>query len=186
MKLRNRIVALLVGLCASAAAAAGQVDLNLNNDVIEGSYSSDPTTYQYRFGALRDADTHDWLVHAGFIVLGEHVNPSVRSHIGVGGRVYAGSSGSSDVVAVPLGGQFTWYPGDSAIGVGGYAFYAPNVLAGLDAKNFLDAGVRIEAEVIKPTAVVYVGYRRVQAKFKDMDGATKIDSGVNVGLRLSF
>jgi hypothetical protein len=185
MTLCNRIVAFLIGAGASAAAVAGTVDLNLNNDVIEGSYATDPTTYQVRLGALRDATTHDWLAHAGFIVVGEHVNPSVRSHIGVGGRVYAGSSGPSDVVAIPLGGEFDFYPGDSAVGVGGYAFYAPNVLSGLDAQNFLDAGARVEVEVIKPTAVVYVGYRRVQAKFKDI-GTVKIDSGVNVGLRLRF
>lgn len=185
MTWRNAVLASLFCAAGSTAAMAGEVDLNLNNDVIEGSYSTDPTTSQFRVGALRDADTHDWLVHAGFIVLGEHVNPSVRSHIGVGMRAYGGSSGSSDVAAVPLGGQFTWYPGSSAIGVGGYAFYAPNVLSGLDTENFLDAGVRVEAEVIKPTAVVYVGYRRVQAKFKDV-GTVKIDSGVNVGLRLRF
>jgi hypothetical protein len=185
MTLRHRMAALLLGACASTGAIAGTVDVNINSNVIEGSYNSDPTTYQYRFGALRNADTHDWLAHGGFIVLGEHVNPSVRSHIGVGARVYGGSSGPNDIFAVPLGGQFTWYPGDSAIGVGGYAYYAPNVLTGLDAKEFYDAGVRIEAEVIKPTAVVYVGYRRVQAKFTD-DSTTKIDSGVNIGLRLSF
>jgi len=185
MTLRNQVLALLFCAGASAAATAGTVDFNLNNDVIEGSYNSDPTTYQYRFGGLVNANTDDWLAQAGIIVLGEHVNPSVRSHIGVGGRAYAGSVGSFDVFSLPLGGQFSWYPGSSAIGIAGYAFYAPNVLTGLDATRFYDAGVRIEAEIIKPTAVVYVGYRKVEAKFKDST-TTAVDDSVHLGVRLTF
>src|SRR6266568_3112873 len=129
MTWRTPIVALLFGACASTAAIAGSLDLNLNNDVVEASYLSDPTTFQYRFGALHDDRAKDWLGHAGFVALGEQENQAMRSTIGSGGRV--------------------------------------------------------EFEIIKPTTVIYLGYRKIEAKFKSL-GTSTIEEGGHIGLRISF
>jgi len=186
MTWRTPIVALLFGACASTAAIAGSLDLNLNNDVVEASYLSDPTTFQYRFGALHDDRTKDWLGHAGFVALGEQENQAMRSTIGFGGRVYSGSTGPFNILSVPLGGQFSVYPaGFGSIGFSGYAFYAPNVLSGLDTERFFDVGVRVEFEIIKPTTVIYLGYRKIEAKFKNL-GTSTIEEGGHIGLRISF
>lgn len=186
MTWRKLILALLLAAGANTAAVAASLDLNLNNDVVEGSYNSDPTTYQYRFGALYDDRHSDWLGHAGFVALGEHSSPQFRSNIGIGGRVYGGSPGPFHLLAVPLGGQFIFYPGNSPVGFGGYVYYAPNVLTGLDATRFYDLGARVEFEVIKPTVLLYIGYRKVEARFKSGGGTSTIDEGGHVGLQVRF
>ncbi len=49
----------------------------------------------------------------------------------------------------------------------------------------MDAGVRVEFEVIKPTGVLYLGFRQIRATFKDGD-KVKIDNHAHLGLRINF
>ena len=49
----------------------------------------------------------------------------------------------------------------------------------------LESSVRVEFEVIKPTGVLYLGYRQIRATFKD-GNKVKLDDHLHLGLRINF
>lgn len=181
----RRTLAVFLAFAGAGTAAADTIDVNVNNHVVEGRYSMPAGTGQVGVGGLRQDVTNDWLIHAGFLGKGEARTSMGRSEIGLGGRAYGGSVGPNDVLALALGADFSLYPSNQSIGVGAYLYYAPNVLSSRDTERFLDAGVRVEFEVIKPTGVLYVGYRQIRVTFKD-DSKIKLDNHLHLGLRISF
>jgi hypothetical protein len=181
----RRTLAVFLVFAGSGTAAADTLDVNVNNDVVEGRYSIPVGTGQMSVGGLHHDVTNDWLIHAGFLGRGEARTSMGRSELGLGGRAYGGSAGPYDVLSLALGADFSLYPSNQSVGLGAYFYYAPNVLSGRDAERFLDAGVRVEFEVIKPTGVLYLGYRQIRATFED-GSTTKIDNHVHLGLRINF
>jgi hypothetical protein len=91
---------------------------------------------------------------------------------------------NADVLALALGGQLRWFPGNGSFALGTYAFYAPHVVTLLDGQRFYDVGVRAEIEVIR-NSFVYVGYRQVQAEL-DNNVKANVDKGGFVGLQIKF
>jgi hypothetical protein len=181
----RRTLAVFLALAGMGTAAADTVDVNVNNDLVEGRYSMPVGTGQAGFGGLHHDVTNDWLIHAGFLGRGEARTSMGRSELGLGGRAYSGSVGPFDVLALALGADFSLYPSNQSVGVGAYVYYAPNVLSSRDTRRFMDAGVRVEFEVIKPTGVLYIGYRQIRATFEDGNRA-KLDNHAHLGLRISF
>ncbi len=181
----RRTLAVFLALAGTGTAAADTIDVNVNNDVVEGRYSAPVGAGQMGLGALHRDVTNDWLIHAGFLGRGEARTSAGRSELGLGGRAYGGSVGPYDVLALALGADFSLYPSNQSVGVGAYFYYAPNVLSGRDTRSFMDAGVRVEFEVIKPTGVLYLGYRQIRATFND-DNKVKIDNHAHLGLRINF
>ncbi len=168
----RRTLAVFLALAGTGTAAADTIDVNVNNHVVEGRYSMPVGNGQVGVGGLHHDVTNDWLLHAGFLGRGE-------------GRAYGGSVGPNSVLALALGADFSLYPSNQSVGVGAYLYYAPNVLSGRDTERFMDAGVRVEFEVIKPTGVLYLGFRQIRATFKDGD-KVKIDNHAHLGLRINF
>lgn len=168
----------------SELALADSVDINLSNDDIQVTYGNSFRSAELTAGALYNEDD-DWAVHVGLVALGEKRGRSSRSDAGLGGRLYYASAGDNDAVALGLGGQFRWFPGNGAIGLGAYAFYAPDIVTGADAERFWDAGVRVEIEVVRRTASVYLGYSKVEMRLEDGPDVT-VNKGGHVGLSLKF
>ncbi len=181
----RRTLAVFLAFAGAGTAAADTVDVNVNNHVVEGRYSMPVGTGQVGVGGLHHDVTNDWLIHAGFLGRGEARTSMGRSEIGLGGRAYGGSVGPNNVLALALGADFALYPSNQSVGVGAYLYYAPNVLSSRDTERFMDAGVRVEFEVIKPTGVLYLGYRQIRATFRDGDNV-KIDNHAHLGLRINF
>jgi hypothetical protein len=181
----RRTLAVFLAFSITGTAAADTIDLNVNNDVVEGRYAAPVGTGQMGLGGLHHDVTKDWLIYAGFLGRGEARTSAGRSEIGLGGRAYGGSAGPYDILSLALGVDFSIYPWNQSVGVGAYAYYAPNVLSTRDARRFLDAGARVEFEVIKPTGVLYIGFRQIRATFED-GNRVKLDNHAHVGLRISF
>jgi len=181
----RRTLAVFLVFAGTGTAAADTLDVNVNNDVVEGRYSAPVGAGQMSVGGLFHDVTDDWLVHAGFLGRGEAKTSAGRSELGLGGRAYGGSVGPYDVLALALGVDFSLYPSNQSVGVGAYLYYAPNVLSTRDVKRFMDAGVRVEFEVIKPTGVLYLGYRQIRATFED-GNKVKLDNHAHLGLRINF
>lgn len=178
-------VSLLLG-AAGAARAAGTLDINVNNNVAEAQWAMPTGNGQLSFGGLYNDLSHNWLLHAGFLGRGEGSTSAGRTTAGIGGRAYAGPVGDkNDLLLLALGGEFTLFPSNGNIGVGGYAYYAPNVLSFRDVTRFWDTGVRVEFEVIKRTGYAYIGYRYMSARL-DTGPDVGIDHSGMVGLRISF
>lgn len=169
---------------ASLSAAAGSVDVNLSNDTIEGKFYANAGAADWTFGGLYNRDTKDGALNAGLLATGDSAFGNSRIEGGVGGKVYSVKAGSGDVIALALGGQLRWFPGNGSFALGVYAFYAPHVVTLLDGERFFDVGVRAEVEVIR-NSFVYIGYRQVQAEL-DNNNKVDVDKGAFIGLQIKF
>ena len=179
MRLRFFVFALLAA--ASFSAAAGSVDVNLSNDTIEGKFYGNAGAADWTFGGLYNRDTRDRALNVGLLATGESAFGNDRVEGGLGGKIYSVTVGSGDVVALALGGQLRWFPGNGSFALG---TYAPHVVTLMDGQKFFDVGVRAEVEVIR-NSFVYVGYRQVQAEL-DNNVKLNVDKGGFIGLQIKF
>lgn len=183
--MHTRTVLAVLAAGFSSAAAADSVDINLNDDSIQAIYSTDWRTAEFNVGFLRNSDKDSWVASAGLLATDERQSPRTRTEVGIGGKIYLVSIGSRDVQALGLGGEVTVFPNDGPIGIGGYAFYAPNVVTSGDGREFWEAGARVGFEVIRNTANVYLGYSKARTRIENGPHVT-VDSGGHVGLRIDF
>jgi hypothetical protein len=183
MRLRIFLAALAAGF--SSAVAADSIDINLNDDTIQAIYASNWRTAELNFGLLTNTDTDDWAASVGLLALGERQTGASRTEGGLGGKIYLVDVANQDVLALGLGGQFRTFPNNGPIGFGGYLYYAPNVVTAMDGERFWEAGVRVEFEMVKQTANIYLGYRKMRADLDNGQDIT-VDSGFHAGVKISF
>jgi len=182
MRLRLIVFALLAA--ASFSAAAGSVDLNLSNHSIEAKFYANAGAADWTFGGLYNRDTRDRALNVGLLATGDSAIGNSRFEGGLGGKVYSVTVGNADVLALALGGQVRWFPGNGSFALGAYVFYAPHVVTLLDGQRFFDVGVRAEVELIR-NSFLYVGYRQVQAEL-DNQVKLNVDKGAFVGMQIKF
>ena len=170
-------------------ALADSLDLNLRNDAVQFNYAYGYRAAEVTGGALwKEKDNGNgtrWAAHLGLLASGHQENRASRWQAGIGGRLYFAEAGSSDTLALALGGQFRWSPVAAPIGIGAYGFFAPDIVTGLDAKRFWEAGARVELEAVRDTAYVYVGYRKMEMRLEN-DVDVILDKGGHVGVRIVF
>ncbi len=77
------------------------------------------------------------------------------------------------------------FPNNGPIGFGGYLYYAPNVVTAMDGERFWEAGARVEFEMVKKTANIYLGYRKMRADLDNGQDVT-VDSGFHAGVKITF
>jgi hypothetical protein len=185
-----RLIVFVLLAAASFSAAAGSVDVNLSNDTIEAKYYGNAGAADWTFGGLYNRDTKDRAVNVGLLATGDSAFGNSRLEGGLGGKLYSvtihsrGAVPNADVLALALGGQLRWFPGNGSFALGTYAFYAPHVVTLLDGQRFYDVGVRAEVEVIR-NSFVYVGYRQVQAEL-DNNVKANVDKGGFLGMQIKF
>jgi hypothetical protein len=182
---RFPIWAALAAAGFSGAALADSIDINLNDDSIQATYAAYWGAADFSVGFVSNSDKDDWVASVGLLARGTNQSRAARSEVGLGGKVYVVSVGNRDLRALGLGGAGRVFPGGSPIAIGGYAFYAPDVVTGGDGENFWETGVHVDFEVVKNTADFYIGYRKLRAKLDDGSHVT-VDSGGHVGVRISF
>ena len=169
----------------SGAVLADSIDVNLNNDSVEAIYATNFRTAEFSAGALYNNDQSDWVANAGLLASGERQTSQTRIEAGLGGKIFGGSVSNQNILALGLGGQFRVFPNNGPFGFGAYAYYAPDIVTFMDGKKFWEYGARAEFEVVRKTANVYIGYRKVRSDLDNNDNVT-VDSGVNVGVKISF
>jgi len=177
---------IVFGLLAAASfsAAAGSVDLNLSNHSIEAKFYANAGAADWTFGGLYNRDTRDRALNVGLLATGDSAIGNSRFEGGLGGKVYSVAVGNADVLALALGGQMRWFPGNGSFALGAYVFYAPHVVTLLDGQRFFDVGVRAEVELIR-NSFLYVGYRQVQAEL-DNQVKLNVDKGAFIGVQIKF
>lgn len=183
MHQRLLVGALITAL--SSAALADSFDINLNNHAVQATYAANLRTAEFDVGWISNNDKDSWVASLGLLAIGQKQTQDLRSEIGIGGKVYVVSIGDADIRALGLGGQVRAFPNNGPIGLGAYLFYAPDVVTSGDGKNFWEGGVSVEAEVVKNTASIYIGYRKVRTEIENGPHVT-VDSGGHAGLRISF
>ena len=179
-----RLIVFALLAAASFSAAAGSVDLNLSNHTIEAKFYANAGAADWTFGGLYNRDTRDRALNVGLLATGDSAIGNSRFEGGLGGKVYSVTVGNADVLALALGGQARWFPGNGSFALGAYVFYAPHVVTLLDGQRFFDVGVRAEVELIR-NSFLYVGYRQVQAEL-DNQVKVDVDKGAFVGMQVKF
>ena len=179
-----RLIVFVLLAAASFSAAAGSVDLNLSNHSIEAKFYANAGAADWTFGGLYNRDTRDRALNVGLLATGDSAIGNSRFEGGLGGKVYSVTVGNADVLALALGGQARWFPGNGSFALGAYVFYAPHVVTLLDGQRFFDVGVRAEVEVIR-NSFLYVGYRQMQAEL-DNQVKLNVDKGAFVGMQIKF
>ncbi|HYU70435.1 MAG TPA: YfaZ family outer membrane protein [Burkholderiales bacterium] len=179
-----RLIVFTLLAAASFSAAAGSVDINLSNDTIEAKFYGNAGAADWTFGGLYNRDSKDRALNVGLLATGDSAIGNSRFEGGLGGKIYSVTVGSGDLVALALGGQVRWFPGNGSFALATYVFYAPHVVTLVDGQRFFDAGVRAEVEVIR-NSFVYVGYRQMQAEL-DNNVKLNVDKGGFVGLQIKF
>lgn len=183
MRLRIFLAVLAAGF--SSAVAADSIDINLNDDTIQAIYASNWRAAELNMGLLTNTDEDDWAASVGLLALGERQTGSSRMEGGLGGKIYLADVRNEDVLALGLGGEFRAFPGNGPFGFGGYLYYAPNVVTAMDGERFWEAGARVEFEMVKKTANIYLGYRKMRADLDNGQDVT-VDSGLHAGVKITF
>ncbi len=183
----SRALVAIATATLACAVHADAIDINLNSDAVELRYATNFRSAEFSVGGLVNGDPDAWLAYTGLLAVGERTTKDSRSEAGLGGRIYGASLDmpNLELLALALGGQFRWFPGNGPVGIGAYGYYAPDIVTGIDGKTFWEAGARVEFEVVKNTASLYAGYRRIRAEFKDNLDAD-LDKSGHLGLRISF
>ncbi len=183
--MRLRIYLATVAACVSGPVLADSLDINLSNDSVQAIYATNWRTAEFNMGVLFNNDRDDWVASVGLLASGEKQTGEGRTEAGLGGKIYAASVSNDDVLALGLGGQFRFFPNNGPIGLSGFLYYAPDIVTFMDGKKFWEWGARVEFEVVKKTANVYLGYRKVRADL-DNNAHVTVDSGGHAGVRISF
>lgn len=187
MLLRN-ILALTL-LTASTTALADNVDINLRDNSVQLQYGASIGrdslgTSELHAGFLY-TNNNDRFGDFGLLVKETAGSSDSGVTAGVGLKGVIASVGGNHAVALALGGQVHFaLPAASRVGIVGQVYFSPNIVTYSDAERFVEAVARLEYEVI-PQAVAYLGYRRISFGLINKPNAV-LDSGFNVGVRISF
>ncbi len=185
---------LALGLClwaglASAQTAGKALDINLNSDSVRLGFAwrlGNPN-YLADVGWLHSEDDGD-VVHASFHLVDAAAGPNTPLQAGLGLRVVHTRTDPSvaNGTALALGG-FARYtlPKADRFNFGGYLYYAPNVTSFGDKDEYFEIGARAGYNVIRD-ADIYVGVRRIEAKYDGATGRYTYDSGLHVGFEFRF
>lgn len=180
-------------LLLSTTAGAETLDLNISGDAVRAALSG-PLSFgernnaRYDLGYLYsdDRDARLNIGHAALMVSGDAGARNANVEVGLGLRAAGIDQRGGSGGAVSVGGDFDLrLPDFNRIGLVGYAFYAPGVLAFGDVERYIDAAITLDYEIIRD-ASVYAGVRQVRVDIEDIGGSDLRDNSVIVGLRLNF
>lgn len=176
-------------LVAAVSAHADRLDLDLNGDAARLTYAHPFEARKTSLDAslLHHQDRGDVLA-VGFHITGNAATQERPVNAGLGGRLYyADADGLQDGSggALAVGGFFdAKIPNYNRFGVGGHAYFAPDVLAFGDATQVIDISVHASYAVLRQ-GDVYVGVRNVNVDY-DEAGSRTFDTGFHIGFRLNF
>ena len=189
--MKFRAVGLFLLGAVSTVASADNIDINLRDEAIRASYTMQSKNggagLSTELGLLYSEDKEkldDTLYHLGLHVSGENWSQSGTFDISIGGRVYYTSPDDYDLAALGFGGAIRFSPAHR-FGIGGHVYYAPDITSFMDAKSFLETGIRVDYQIL-PQAFLYVGYRQIEVDIVDGPKDVELDDDAHVGFKLLF
>lgn len=191
---RLTAAALLAGILFGVDARASSIGLDFNpwSFSIDGAFPvgkiSPDANAEINGGYLRDNDRggdHLDFGHVGLLATGQ-VGPQ-GVHAGVGVRGFLADRGGShkDGGGAAIGGDLSYrIPQlNERLGILGHFYYAPNILTFGDFHHYLEYGIDVDYQIIRP-AFIYVGWRRLE-----LPTSGRVDAahqGLHVGIEVSF
>lgn len=186
-------------LISSAAFAANQVELNVNNKEVEGQFRFDlsktGSNLDGAFAGVRilngdESNSNtisniDPLIEVSFMVM-RPVESVEGLSLGLGLKVEYTKLDGNNYMAIPFGIEadmklpvvtpFPFY-------VGGALYYAPSVLSFQDGDGYLEARIHLDAEPIK-NGRIEVGYRKIDTDVENRN--VTYNDALYFGFRYDF
>ncbi len=185
-------VAVAAAALVSAPASAGDLDLSINDDAARLNYAWKTSDDGVRLdgGYLYHQDRGD-VIHVGLHLEGEASSGDNPVEGGLGGKLFYVSPDrfGFDALAIGLGGYLRYtLPRYNRFNLYGHAYFAPDVLAFQDGKQYREIEARIGYNVLRE-ADIFLGVRYSNAEF-DLDflGTPDVtmDNGLHLGIQLRF
>lgn len=181
-----RAIAPVLALLSTSVFAGGSLDLSINNETAGLEYDATRMGSELHVSAgfLHHEDDGD-LISFGLSAVDVRTKQSPVK-IGVGGKVLTYFAGDEEGGALAIGGFARYMPPElNGLGFSGHAYYSPSVLSFDTTENMIDLGVRVEYKLL-PTAMVYLGYRFVEASEENLSSDIEIVKAGHFGLRINF
>ena len=168
--------------------AHGDLNLNVSDRAARVSFGTDLTSSGLE-GSL------GYFIHTGRgsaadagLSLVANANPGGHPiRVGLGARALLVDASiihkSAAVLGLGASVNTTWI-GYNRLGVGGHVYYAPQVTSFGAARSYLEYEARVEYYLLRH-GMVYLAYRHIGVSFAGVPTLT-LDSGLNVGFRISF
>lgn len=188
--MKKQAIALALFASVSATAVADNIDVDLRDKAIRGSYSmniSGKSGLSVEFGGLHNEDVdqlNDDLIYAGLMVSGDNWSKVGTFNISVGGRAIYTSPDGYDIAAIALGGDVRFSP-FHRVGFGGSVYYAPEITSSMDCKKYLETNARADYQLL-PQVFVYANYRVIKVDIENGAKDVELDKGLSVGMKLLF
>jgi YfaZ precursor len=187
----KRAFATLCLALAATTASGEELDLNLNNDTLRGTFGapipSQRLGAQYEVGGMlgEDSGVDFQQLHVGLLVTGDAGAREATVKAGLGGRLVYLSSDGPDGGALALGGMVdARLPSFNRIGVVAYGFGAPRASAFGDFEGWYEYAVSLDYQVLQG-ASIYLGWRQLKVDVEGFGNVT-VDTGFHAGLHLAF
>jgi hypothetical protein len=186
--LLRKLLALFL-LTASSAVLADTIDFNLRDNSVQLQYIAPMGrdtlgSSEVHAGFLYTSD-QDRYGDIGLLVQGEVGDGGSGVIAGVGLKGIVARVDVNDVGAIALGGQVRFgVPSVSRLSIIGQLYFSPNIVTYRDAERVIEAGARVEYELI-PQASAYLGYRRIAFNLISKSDIV-LDTGFHAGVRMSF
>ena len=191
MKSYQAVLTVALSLCtglASAQTTHRAFDINLNDDAARAALflrAGNPKLLA-DLGWLHHQTRGD-VIHVGIHLVDEASDGKDPLQAGLGVRfVYTQPNiALVDGGALALGG-FVRYtlPNANRFNVGGYLYYAPDVVSFGDVQEYYEVGARVGYNVVRD-ADVYLGVRSTKADYGG-PGRFSFDSGLHIGFEIRF
>lgn len=168
--------------------AAGELDININDDAARLSYAWPIRNDQLRVdvGLLSHQDRGE-LVHIGLHLVDWASTGANPLKGGLGGKLFYADTDTvfDDELALGLGGFLKYtFPQYNRFSVSGQAYFAPDVLSWGDSEQFVELEARLSYNVLRE-ADIYLGARYINMEFEG-GGDFTLDNGLHAGIQLRF
>ena len=192
--IRRLIISALL-LIISPLAFADTLDLSLNNNAVAFNYITSaaglmPSNADLQVGFLYN-DSMNTLANAGLIVKADNAD-STDLTLAVGTKVLVGMiknyapGTTQNVAALVIGGELSFTPpAAKQLTAAIYYFAGPHITTFGDADRSNQWGAHVDFEV-NPGTKVYAEYRETNFGIAATGQTATVDSGLYVGLKLSF
>ena len=180
-----RLYAVAITLAVATPAAADSLDLNLHDDALRVTYSTNAFQHGldldmgYLYAKRRGQTGH--VAHVGLQVAGRNFSDQGEFDVGLGGRLVYTDTRSGDGANLALGGTVRFSPAN-LVGINASLFYAPSITSFMDSEHYREWGVGVDYHLLA-SGFVYIGYRNVESRIKNR-GRHTIDDSVHVGMKL--
>ncbi len=180
-------------LCGNAFAAANGIELNFNDDSVQGRYLGIINQDAYGTSMLDarllyndEDDIERWLASLGLDFVGEPGNiAGLELGIAVDGKLGDTDVQDTEIGAIGVGALVRYYPPAlGGFGFGGRLIYSPEIFCFMETERVTEFSARL-GYAVTPKIGLHVEYQKVRVEY-ELYGKADFDEEVRFGFEARF